>query len=140
VIGGLAMALILLPGAMYLGRAAKGSSAVFLAIPSNLNASPAGQTSYIYAADGTTLLTMFYEEHRHYVPLSDIPPVMQQAIISAEDTRFYHHPGVDPAGLARAFLANRAAGGVEQGASTLTMQYVRMDGVAGQRPDAGAGA
>jgi len=120
------MALILLPGAMLMGRVAKSASAIFLAIPSDLKASPAGQTSYVYAADGKTLLTMFYEEHRHYVALSEIPPVMQQAIISAEDTRFYHHPGVDPAGLARAFLANRAAGGVEQGASTLTMQYVRM--------------
>ena len=53
-------------------------------------------------------------------------PYMQQAIVAAEDTRFYQHNGVDVKGVARAFVANQQAGGVSQGASTLTMQYVRM--------------
>ena len=53
-------------------------------------------------------------------------PNIQQAIVAAEDTRFYEHHGVDPKGVARAFVANQQAGGVSQGASTLTMQYVRM--------------
>ena len=44
----------------------------------------------------------------------------------SEDTRFYEHNGVDAKGIARAFVANQQAGGVSQGASTLTMQYVRM--------------
>ena len=57
---------------------------------------------------------------------------MQQAIVAAEDTRFYQHHGVDPKGVARAFVANSQSGGVSQGASTLTMQYVR-HGPAGQR-------
>ena len=50
---------------------------------------------------------------------------MQQAIVAAEDNRFYQHHGVDPKGVARAFVANARSGGVSQGASTLTMQYVR---------------
>ena len=50
---------------------------------------------------------------------------MQQAIVAAEDTRFYEHGGVDLRGVVRAFVANATSGGVEQGASTLTMQYVR---------------
>ncbi|MFC7712698.1 transglycosylase domain-containing protein [Micromonospora lupini] len=83
------------------------------------------ETSYVYAADGKTVLTMFYEEYRQYTKLSDMSPNIQQAIIAAEDSRFYQHHGVDPKGVARAFVANARSGG-SQGASTLTMQYVRM--------------
>jgi membrane peptidoglycan carboxypeptidase len=53
-------------------------------------------------------------------------PYIQQAIVASEDNRFYEHNGVDAKGIARAFVANQQAGGVSQGASTLTMQYVRM--------------
>jgi membrane peptidoglycan carboxypeptidase len=125
-IGGLMIALVGLPVAMLIGRGVKMGSDAFLSIPNQLNPTPAGQTSYVYAADGKTLLTMFYEEHRRYVGLAEIPPQMYQAVISAEDSRFYQHNGVDLKGLVRAFVANQRAGGVEQGASTLTMQYVRM--------------
>ncbi len=89
------------------------------------NAMPA-ETSYLYAPDGRTVLTMFYEEYRQYTELADISPHMQQAIVAAEDNRFYQHHGVDPKGVARAFVANARSSGVSQGASTLTMQYVRM--------------
>ena len=81
--------------------------------------------SYLYANDGTTLITQFYEEYRKYVPLSEISPNMLKAIVSSEDSRFYDHHGVDTRGVLRAFIANQQAGGVSQGASTLTMQYVR---------------
>ena len=94
--------------------------------PADLLASAPAQTTYIYAADGTTLLTMFYEEHRRYIPISQMSPYIQQAIVASEDSRFYEHEGVDAKGIVRAFVANQQAGGVSQGASTLTMQYVRM--------------
>ncbi|SCL21827.1 transglycosylase domain-containing protein [Micromonospora inyonensis] len=84
------------------------------------------ETSYVYAADGKTLLTMFYEEYRQYTKIEDIAPSMQQAMVAAEDSRFYQHRGVDPKGVLRAFVANSQSGGVSQGASTITMQYVRM--------------
>ncbi|SCG80276.1 Membrane carboxypeptidase (penicillin-binding protein) [Micromonospora rifamycinica] len=84
------------------------------------------ETSYLYAPDGKTILTMFYEEYRQYTKLSDMSPNIQQAIVAAEDNRFYQHSGVDPKGVARAFVANARSSGVSQGASTLTMQYVRM--------------
>ncbi|WDZ84890.1 transglycosylase domain-containing protein [Micromonospora cathayae] len=90
-----------------------------------LRTSMPAETSYVYAADGT-LLTMFYEEYRQYTKLSQIAPSMQQAMVAAEDNRFYQHRGVDPKGVARAFVANSTSGGVSQGASTITMQYVRM--------------
>ena len=59
------------------------------------------------------------------VPLAEVAPVMRQAIIAAEDTRFHEHSGVDVRGVVRAFTANQGAGETRQGASTLTMQYVR---------------
>jgi membrane peptidoglycan carboxypeptidase len=69
---------------------------------------------------------MFYEEHRKPTPLADMSPHLIQAIVASEDQRFFEHNGVDAKGVARAFVANQQAGGVSQGASTLTMQYVRM--------------
>jgi len=50
---------------------------------------------------------------------------MLRAIVAIEDSRFYEHGGVDPKGLMRAAAANYANGGVVQGASTLTQQYVK---------------
>src|SRR5919107_4918246 len=95
-------------------------------MPAQLTVSPSAQASYVYAADGKTLITMFYEEYRKPTALRDMSPYIQQAIVASEDSRFYQHNGVDAKGVARAFVANQQAGGVSQGASTLTMQYVRM--------------
>ena len=72
------------------------------------------------------VLAYFYDENRVYVQLDDIAPVMQQAIISIEDHRFYEHGPLDAVGTLRAFLTNLVAGGVTQGGSTITQQYVKM--------------
>ncbi|GAB3814992.1 hypothetical protein GCM10027605_61480 [Micromonospora zhanjiangensis] len=56
---------------------------------------PPAQRSTLYAADGRTVITTFYEEDRTDVPLSAVAPVMRQAMVAAEDTRFYAHHGVD---------------------------------------------
>jgi membrane peptidoglycan carboxypeptidase len=78
----------------------------------------------IFAADGTRIATV-YEENRREVGLDNIAPVMQQAIVAIEDSRFYEHNGFDPRGAFRALMTNVGAGGVAQGGSTLTMQYVK---------------
>jgi len=78
----------------------------------------------IYTADGV-LIGEFGEERRSVVKLEDVPPVMTRAILAAEDDRFFTHSGVDFLGIARAALANLAAGGKTQGASTITMQLAR---------------
>lgn len=95
-------------------------------LPTDVTALPPAQTSYVYAKDGETLLTTFYEEHRKFTPVTEISPYVRQAIVASEDARFYEHNGVDHKGIARAFVANAQSDAVEQGASTLTMQYVRM--------------
>jgi membrane peptidoglycan carboxypeptidase len=94
-------------------------------LPSDLDVRPPAQTTYVYANDGKTLLTTFYEEHRKYTPISEMSENIQHAIVASEDARFYEHNGVDMKGIARAFVANHNSGEVTQGASTLTMQYVR---------------
>jgi len=83
------------------------------------------EASYLYASDGKTLLTTFYDQNRRDVSLDEVAPVLRQAVVAAEDTRFYEHGGVDFKGVLRAMVANGTSGEVEQGASTLTMQYVR---------------
>ena len=72
------------------------------------------------------VLAYFYDENRVYVTLDKIAPVMQQAQIAIEDHRFYEHGPLDAIGTLRAFLTNLVAGGVTQGGSTLTQQYVKM--------------
>ncbi len=59
------------------------------------------------------------------VTLSEVPEHFVDALLSMEDRRFYYHLGVDPIGLARAMLENRAAGRVVQGGSTITQQLVK---------------
>ncbi|HEX6888174.1 MAG TPA: transglycosylase domain-containing protein [Candidatus Nanopelagicales bacterium] len=78
----------------------------------------------VFAADGTRIATIF-EENRREVSIEKIAPVMQQAIVAIEDSRFYEHNGFDPRGALRAAATNLGAGGVAQGGSTLTMQYVK---------------
>ncbi|MEV4701850.1 transglycosylase domain-containing protein [Actinoplanes sp. NPDC049316] len=94
-------------------------------LPESLVSFRPPQATRVYAADGTTPLATFYNEFRTDVPLTGISRNMQNAIVAAEDRYFYHHNGVDLRGVIRAFV-NDNNGGERQGASTLTMQYVRM--------------
>ncbi|MEV6306253.1 transglycosylase domain-containing protein [Actinoplanes sp. NPDC051861] len=107
------------------GLAAKAGGQTFANLPSELKDFSSPQISRVYARDGRTPLAQFYDEFRSNVPLKDISKNMQNAILAAEDRKFYDHNGVDLKGVARAFVGN-SSGGTQQGASTLTMQYVRM--------------
>ncbi len=78
----------------------------------------------IYSAEGV-LLGEFGEERRALVKITDVPDFMKQAILAAEDDRFYEHGGIDYMGVLRAALSNFTAGGARQGASTITMQVAR---------------
>jgi len=78
----------------------------------------------VYSADGK-LIGEFGEERRAVVKIGEVPKPMINAILAAEDERFYQHSGVDYVGVARAALSNFASGGARQGASTITMQVAR---------------
>ena len=78
----------------------------------------------IYSNDGF-LIAEFGEERRALVKIDAVPKPMKQAILAAEDERFYQHGGVDSLGVLRAALANLSSGGAKEGASTITMQVAR---------------
>ncbi len=72
----------------------------------------------VYTADGD-LMGEFGEEKRAFVKVGDFPPVMKNAIIAAEDERFYEHSGVDFIGLARAATGLVTQGKMKGGGSIL---------------------
>ena len=83
----------------------------------------------VYTADGV-LIGEFGEERRAIVSIGEVPTVMKQAILAAEDERFYQHSGIDYLGVLRAGMNNIAhgsffGGGRRQGASTITQQIAR---------------
>jgi penicillin-binding protein 1A len=78
----------------------------------------------IYTADGA-LIGEFGEERRAFIAIEQVPLYMKEAIIAAEDERFYSHGGVDTLGILRAAVSNLVSGGAKEGASTITMQVAR---------------
>ena len=78
----------------------------------------------IYTADGH-LIGEFGEERRAVVRIQEVPEVMKQAILAAEDERFYQHGGIDALGVLRAAASNLIGGGKKQGASTITQQVAK---------------
>lgn len=121
---GVVIAAAAFPVVAITGLTAKSASDEFENLPSDLATPPLPQTSYLLASDGSPI-TSFYSENRTPVPIAEVPKVMQDAMIAAEDARFYAHNGVDMQGIIRAFVRNQQAGDIQQGASTLTQQYVR---------------
>ncbi|HZM83075.1 MAG TPA: penicillin-binding protein [Candidatus Limnocylindrales bacterium] len=126
VLAGVVVAAALFPVVAFSGLAAKAGGEAFGQLPDELTVKRTPQISYVYASDDKTLLATMYDENRRDLPLSEIPLIVQRAMLAAEDQKFYEHNGVDVKGFARAFIANQTAGEVSQGASTITMQLVRM--------------
>ena len=95
---------------------------VYPALPAvgDLAAYVAPEPLRIYSADGS-LLGEYGIERRISLKLGDMPDVLKLALLAAEDGRFYEHDGVDVPGMLRAAVANFAAGGKRQGASTITI-------------------
>ncbi len=80
--------------------------------------------SRIYNTDGE-LLAEYADEHRILTPFEDIPEKLRNAFLAAEDQQFYDHPGINPARILSAALANIRAGHKVQGGSTITQQVAK---------------
>ncbi len=78
----------------------------------------------VYSADGQNVCE-FFKERRIVVSREEMPEQLIRAFISAEDSRFYSHSGVDFISIIRAFFRNMAAGGIRQGGSTITQQVAK---------------
>ncbi|MCI9888980.1 penicillin-binding protein [Micrococcales bacterium 31B] len=124
VVGGALMAGLWLPAAIATATATNVTRDLLTELPTELEAPQLSQISNIYAGDGTTLMATFSWQNRVVVESSAISQQMKNAMVAAEDRRFYEHGAIDPQGMARAFVQN-ASGGATQGASTLTQQYVK---------------
>jgi len=87
------------------------------------------QASHVFTVDGggNRRQIAVFREFEQNLPVSktDIPQILKDAVVSAEDKNFYSHGGVDPRGSLRALVADIRNRGVVQGGSTITQQYVR---------------
>jgi penicillin-binding protein 1A len=84
-----------------------------------------GENSFVFAADGSELGVIPAERNRTPVSRAEISHWVPKATVAIEDRRFYQHGGVDPVGIARAFVADVRAGKFAQGGSTITQELVR---------------
>ncbi|HET9442317.1 MAG TPA: transglycosylase domain-containing protein [Acidimicrobiales bacterium] len=103
-------------------------SFIFLPLPAHLpdpRPIEAGQVSRVYDQNGEEIGQ--FREFEQSIPVrpTDIPVHLKQAVISAEDKSFYRHGGVDVRGSVRALWVDLRGGGIRQGGSTITQQYVK---------------
>jgi penicillin-binding protein 1A len=92
----------------------------------DLQRNPLAVNTTIYDRTGKILIAELHGgENRVLVPTDKIPQVMKEATVAVEDERFYEHHGVDYQAVVRAMVLNLRAGGVVQGGSTITEQYVK---------------
>ncbi|WP_066039572.1 transglycosylase domain-containing protein [Herbiconiux solani] len=128
VAAGLLITVMAVPAVAVTGVYASRSVDVLNTLPDYIRPTTLAQKSEIYAtnSDGSnTLLATVFDQNRQEVGWDDISQFVKDAVVSTEDPRFYEHSGVDIASTLRAAVGNVASGGVESGASTITMQYVR---------------
>jgi membrane peptidoglycan carboxypeptidase len=91
------------------------------------------QTTFLTDVSGARLASLDAGEDRVIVKLSEVPSVVQQAVLATEDRNFFRHGGVDPIGIVRAFMNDVRNRGSLQGGSTITQQYVKNTYVGSQR-------
>jgi membrane peptidoglycan carboxypeptidase len=124
VLAGTLLAGLLLPWVGGPTVAAAQSGSLLGDAPVELTDEPPAPNTVMLAANGE-LITSFYQQNRAPVTSDQIAEVMKQAMVAIEDARFYEHRGVDVQGTLRALVTNLAAGGVQEGGSTLTQQLVK---------------
>ena len=101
---------------------------IFFPLPATLpNAKPGLESRISHVLDAAGNEIAIFREFETSIPVAqtDIPVVLEQAVVAAEDRGFYDHGGVDPRAIVRALWADIRSGDTVQGASTITQQYVR---------------
>lgn len=115
---------------LFVGTALAGTSAIYYALLQELPSIAALKdyrpsiTTQVYA-DNNELIDEFFLEDRKVVKYEDIPKIVIQAFIAAEDSRFFQHGGFDTQSMFRAFFKNIQAGHIVQGGSTITQQVAK---------------
>ncbi|MBW0114339.1 transglycosylase domain-containing protein [Pseudonocardia abyssalis] len=125
-LGGIVAAGIAFPAAIGLGLVANDASDSVGSVSTDVLDQPLPQTTIVTDNAGNTIAQLFVpDQNRRSVTSDEISPAMKAAIVAVEDRRFYQHQGVDWQGTVRAVVTNSVSGSIEQGASTLTQQYVK---------------
>ncbi len=86
---------------------------------------PQHQSTVLTDANGVPFALLSGDQNRVPVSIKQVPQVVVDAVVATEDHNFYHHRGVDPAGIIRAAISDVVGHGSLQGASTLTQQYIK---------------
>jgi penicillin-binding protein 1A len=113
-----------------------GTAAVGLYLLSRIplpSAKPLKQTTFIFDSSGQHVLATFSEQNRVNVNLSQVPPVVVDAVVSTEDRHFFTEGALDPVSIIRAAISDLSGSGNLQGASTITQQYVKQAYLTSQR-------
>ncbi len=127
-IAGLLATVMVTPALAVTGMSMNNSIGLFENLPDYIKPDVLAQKTNIYAvdsADNPVLLASVFAQNREEVGWDEISQFAKDAVIATEDPRFYSHGGVDVASTLRAALGNASSGGVESGASTISMQYVK---------------
>ncbi|GII86788.1 penicillin-binding protein [Sphaerisporangium siamense] len=124
VAAGVLAAAIALPAVGGAGMGVKSTTDVLNLKPEDLEEPLLPEKTVIRDASGAKL-AQFYYQNRESVKLDKVAPIMRQAIIAIEDFRFYEHGALDLEGSVRALMKNFQSGGVAQGGSSITQQYVK---------------
>ncbi|HET7270599.1 MAG TPA: transglycosylase domain-containing protein [Rubrobacter sp.] len=90
------------------------------------------QTSLVYDTNGKVVDQLYGVQNRFVVPLDNVDPTLQKAVISIEDHRFYQHRGLDFEAIGRAALENIRTLSIQEGGSTLTQQLIKNTYIAQQ--------
>ena len=115
---------------LFVGVALAGSSVVYYVLLRELPSISALKdyrpsiTTRVYA-DNNELIDEFFLEDRKVIQYEEIPKILIQAFIAAEDARFFQHKGFDMQSMSRAFFKNLEAGRIVQGGSTITQQVAK---------------
>ncbi|WP_433513442.1 transglycosylase domain-containing protein [Nonomuraea sp. CA-143628] len=123
-VAGVLTAAIALPAVGGAGMSAKSAMTGINLKPEDLAEPPLPERTELLDANGKKIAQFFYE-NRESVSLDKVAPIMRTALISIEDFRFYQHGPIDVEGTARALVKNLTQGGVTQGGSSITQQYVK---------------
>ncbi|MFM2354031.1 MAG: hypothetical protein RLZZ608_1437 [Actinomycetota bacterium] len=130
-LAGVLVTVMVTPALAVTGIAASNTIGIFEGLPEYIKINEQSQRNVLWAQntsnpdDGYTAIATVYAENREEVAWDAVSQYIKDATIAGEDRRFYDHNGVDMQSIIRAGLGNLTAGGIESGASTLTMQLVK---------------
>ncbi|HEV7948495.1 MAG TPA: transglycosylase domain-containing protein [Glaciihabitans sp.] len=127
VVAGVLVAALVTPAIVVADRTVSSTVGVFDSLPETIDITQQPQQNRIFATSNgepVQIATMF-DQNREEVAWEEVSDFVKDAAVSGEDRRFWAHGGVDPTGIARAAVTNIVEGGIEEGASTITQQYVK---------------